>query len=94
MTTLLKAEPGLGEKVGIMLYRSFESTGVFGRTEMPEDLRSKGVRKGSLKHQIFITLTVAIDYQRDANTLWKVSRIAFEDPKTNYLFGPKSLHLT
>ena len=94
MTMLLRAEPEIGKKVGVLLYRSFESTGVFGHTEMPEDLRPKGVRKGSLQHQLFITLTVAIDYQRDANTLWKVSRKTFEDPKTNYLFDPKSLHLT
>ncbi len=77
-----------------MLYKAFTSTGVLGRTEMPEDIRPKGVHKGSIEHQLFITLTVAIDYQRDANTLWKVSRKTFEDSQTKYLFDPESLHLT
>ncbi len=94
MTTLLRAEPGIGEKVGVLLYRSFGSTGVFGRTEMPEGFRPVGVRKGSLQHQLFITFTVAIDHQREANTLRKVSRNTFEDSKTNYLFEPRALHLT
>jgi hypothetical protein len=36
---------------------------------------------------------VAIDYQRDANTLWRVSRKTYEDPQTSYLFNPEFLHL-
>lgn len=54
----------------------------------------KGVSHGSLEHIMFITLTVAIDYQRDAIGLWENSRKTFEDPETSYLFDPKSLHET
>lgn len=50
--------------------------------------------KGSLEHILFITLTVSIDYQRDASVLWYSSRKTFEDPKTRYLFNQKSLHKT
>lgn len=94
MPTLLRAESGIGKKIRVLLCRSFESSAVFGRTEMPGGHRPKGVRKGSLHHQLFITLTVAIDYQRVANTLWKVSRRTFEDLKTNNLFDSKPLLLT
>ena len=93
MTPSLNTNWNRGQRIAKSLHRAFGSAGVFGRTEMPEDIRPKGVRKGSIQHQLFITLTVAIDYQRDANTLWKVSRKTFEDPQTSYLFHPESLHL-
>ena len=67
-------------KLAELLHRKFLSTGIFGRVEMPEDLLPKGVIRGSLEHLLFITLTVAIDYQRDANILWEVSRKTWEDP--------------
>ena len=82
-----------GREIGKLLYRTFGSTGIFGRTEMPENLLPRGVRRGSTEHQLFITLTVAIDYQRDANTLWELSRKTFEDSETRYLFEPDQLHL-
>ena len=61
---------------------------------MPEDILPAGMKKGSLEHLMFITLTVSIDYQRDANIMWAVSRKTFEDPETRYLFDPTSLHNT
>ncbi len=59
---------------------------------MPEDLPPAGVTTGSLEHLLFITLTVAIDYQRDAIDLWRSSRDAFEDPLTRFLYNPQALH--
>ena len=93
MTSSLNTDRNRGQKIAKLLNQAFGSAGVFGRTEMPEDIQPKGIRKGSIQHQLFITLTVAIDYQRDADTLWKVSRKTFEDPQTAYLFDPESLHL-
>lgn len=83
-----------GKKIAELLYRAFSTTGVHGRTEMPEDLKPKGMRAGSLEHLLFITLTVSIDYQRDAPKLWESARKTFEDSQTNYLFDPRSLHIT
>lgn len=40
---------------------------------------------------MFITLTVGIDYQRDAVALWESARRSFEDPNTRYLFDCKAL---
>jgi hypothetical protein len=59
---------------------------------MPEDVRPDGVERGSLEHVLFITLTVAIDYQREANALWRSARTTYEDCQTRYLFEPRALH--
>ena len=68
--------------------------GIFRKTETPEDIIPNGIKKGSLEHILFITLTVSIDYQRDASVLWYSSRKTFKDTETKYLFKPKSLHET
>ncbi len=81
-----------GEAAADLLYRAFSTTGIHGRTEMPEDILPTGISSGSLEHLLFITLTVAIDYQRDANALWRSSRLTFEDPETRYLYDPRALH--
>lgn len=39
-----------------------------------------------------MTLTVSIDYQRDADALWNSSRKTYADPSTKYLFDPIALH--
>jgi hypothetical protein len=83
-----------GNQLASTLNELFSTTGIHGNTIMPEDITPKGVKKGSLEHLLFITLTVAIDYQRDANALWANSRKTYEDPATNYLFNLTSLHTT
>jgi len=89
---MLSIDEARGRAVGTHLFRAFATTGVHGHTEMPEDVRPVGVKHGSLEHLFFITLTVSIDYQRDANALWAASRQTYEDPATRYLFCPRSLH--
>jgi hypothetical protein len=81
-----------GKKVAELLYSAFSTTGILGRIEMPEDLTPRGVQRGSFDHLLFLTLTVSIDYQRDAVALWRSSRQTFEDTATRYLFDPQSLH--
>jgi len=83
-----------GKKVADLLYNLFSTVGIHGRNDMPEDIMPKSVVRGSLEHIMFITLTVSIDYQRDAPALWNASRKTFEDPETRYLFDPKALHET
>jgi len=83
-----------GKKVAELLYNSFSTMGIHGRTDMPEDIMPNSVVRGFLEHMLFITLTVSIDYQRDAPSLWKSARKTFDDPETRYLFDPKSLHET
>jgi len=83
-----------GKKVAEFLYNSFSTVGIHGKTDMPEDITPSGVVRGSLEHTFFITLTVSIDYQRDAPSLWESSRKTFEDQETRYLFDSKSLYET
>ena len=83
-----------GKKIAELLYSAFSTTGIHGRTDMPEDITPNGVVRGSTDHLLFITLTVSIDYQRDAPALWASSRRSFEDHETKYLFTPESLHVT
>jgi len=53
--------------VAELLYNSFSTRGIYGRTDMPEDITPNSVTRGSLDHLLFITLTVSINYQRDAS---------------------------
>jgi len=92
MSIIIEGERG--KKVAELLYISFSTNGIHGRTDMPEDITPNGVVRGSLDHIFFITLTVSIDYQRDAPSLWASSRKTFDDPETRYLFDPKLLHET
>lgn len=73
-----------GKKVAELLYTSFITNGIHGRKDMPEDITPKSIVRGSIDHIFFITLTVSIDYQRDAISLWANSIKTFEDPKTRY----------
>ena len=76
------------QAVARILFDSFRSQGIHGRNDMPEDELPLDVQRGSLEHLLFITLTVAIDYQRDANALWASARKTFADADTKYLFDP------
>ena len=88
----LKSDPSRGKKLAELLYRQFSTNGILGQTEMPEDILPKDMSRGSIEHLMFITLTVAIDYQRDANAFWEVSKQTWEDSETQYLFDPRALN--
>lgn len=81
-----------GKRVANLLYNSFNTVGIHGRTDMPEDIAPRGFVRGSIEHMLFITLSVAIDYQRDADELWESSRRTYENSNTKYLFDLRSLH--
>jgi len=88
----ISTDPNKAKQLVQILFHTFRIEGIFGRNEMPEDLLPKGIARGSLDHLLFITLTVAVDYQRDAISLWNASRKTFEDPATRYLYDPKAVH--
>jgi hypothetical protein len=83
-----------GRQVAGVLYNVFTTIGIFGDKFLPEDEPPQGVEVGTLEHLMFLTLTVSIDYQRDAARLWDNSRKTWEDPETRYLFDPRALHET
>jgi len=92
MSVIIDSERG--RKAADLLFNAFSTTGIHGRTDMPEDVLPAAATRGSLEHILFITLTVCIDYQRDAAALWESSRHTFGDPATRYLFDPRALHET
>ena len=89
---VLVIDSARGRKVGEHLYNAFSTIGVHGRKDMPEDIVPNSLKRGSVEHALFITLTVAIDYQRDAPSLWESSRKTYDDPETRYLFNPGLLY--
>src|SRR3989338_2287013 len=57
----------------------------------PEYTLPDGMVEGSNEHLIFITLTVSIDYMRDAEKLWEQSRDAWLNFETRWIFDPKQV---
>jgi hypothetical protein len=84
-------DPARTRKAASLLFRAFAHQGIHGSTQMPEDECPVGMTKGTIDHILFITLTVAIDYQRDAPQLWAASRATYADDRTRYLFSPQGL---
>ena len=65
--------------------------GIFGEHQMPEDILPKGISVGSREQLLFVTLTVSVDYMRDASELWRAARDAWADADTRYLFEPRDV---
>lgn len=65
--------------------------GILSRAELPESKPPSDVERGSYEHVMFLTLTVALDYQRSANDLWNSARITFEDQMTKWVFSPQEV---
>jgi len=62
----LAIDPRRGRRAARLLYTSSATTGIHGRTEMPEDILPAGIERGSLAHSLFSSLTASIHYQCDA----------------------------
>ncbi len=80
-----------GERAAVILYNGFRNEGVHGQTNMTEDILPDGVGAGSLEHIVYITLTMAVNYQRDIRSLWAAARRTFGDEATRYLFCPAEI---
>ncbi|TET55370.1 MAG: hypothetical protein E3J64_00355 [Anaerolineales bacterium] len=85
----LRQDPDRALKAGEMLLEAYEARSILGPISTPEDLLPPGVELGSRDHLHFITLTVAIDYMRDADALWAAGRATYADEGTRYLFDPE-----
>lgn len=65
--------------------------GLFSGSELPESETPNGLEIGSYEQIMFLTMTVAIDYQRSANDLWHASRKSWEDDSIRWIFSPKEV---
>jgi len=65
--------------------------GLLAGAELPESKPPGDVTRGSYEHIMFLTLTVAIDYQRSAAKLWDSARITWEDAQTRWVFFPEEV---
>lgn len=89
---MLKIDPKRGQEIAYILIKSYRDGGIFGHTpRMPEAILPEGISKGSREHLLFLTLTVSIDYMRDADRLWDAARATFNDPETRFLFFPEEV---
>jgi len=57
----IKIDDRTGKKVAELLYNSFRTVGILGKTAMPEDAVPDFVKKGTLEHILFLMLTVSIE---------------------------------
>jgi hypothetical protein len=91
MEMSLRLDPERARQVGHLLLTAFHSQGILGETSMPEHILPNGVERGTREYLHFITLTVAIDYMRNADALWESSRQTYADPLTRYLYSPSQV---
>lgn len=83
---VLAAHPDRAREAARRLWEAWNGAGIFGVVSMPESEPPVGVERGTREHALFITLTVALDYLRDAAALWSAARQAFEGETTRWLF--------
>lgn len=90
---VLTTELNRGREVAAILVAAFNDPkrGIFGHVDMPEGEPPVGVERGSEEHIRFITLTVAIDYMKDAHLLWASSRKAHGDQRYKYLYDLRAV---
>ncbi|MBA5248669.1 MAG: hypothetical protein FE834_03920 [Gammaproteobacteria bacterium] len=71
------------------------SSGLLGGEEMPEDSMPGSIKIGSFENFHFLTLPMALNYQRNSYTLWKAAAKAFEDEECSDIFYPdKVIHMS
>lgn len=65
--------------------------GLMAGSEISDAEPPKGMQIGSYEHIMWLTLTLSINYQRVAASLWNSSRLTWEDESTRWVFLPKEL---
>jgi len=65
--------------------------GKLGGDRMPEDARPEGIEPSSRDNFHFLTLPMALNYQRNSYSLWESAAKAFLDEDTKHVFDPKAV---
>ena len=79
MTVLEKAE---------CLMQAYRA-GKLGGERLPED-SNPGLPKDSAEHYLYLTLPMALNYQRSAYALWESALKTYLDPETQFVFNPQA----
>jgi len=82
-------------KIAIQMVKDFKNKeGVFSKVTFPRNLVvPEGVEVGSNNHLLYLTLTVSLDYMRDAEALWRQSYNALKNNDLKWIFDPKEVLL-
>jgi len=92
MKVNLKLNPDRAKEVGELLISVFETEGIFGHRDLPDDLINEiADTLDSSKLLLIVTLTTALDYMRNANELWQSSLKTLQDEETSWVFVPKEV---
>jgi len=88
----LKIFPDRAKEVAVKLLKEYEERGIFGHRELPDDAANSVLKELSKEEGLlFVTLTTALDYMRDASQLWRSSLETLSDPSSRWVFNPKEV---
>lgn len=78
-------------EVALAIYKDYlEKQGVFKEFQFPPEYNlPPGMKQSSEEQLLFLTLTVSLDYMRDAAKLWKQSYDTWLDNKKKWVFNSK-----
>jgi len=82
------------KKIATFLFKDYsEKKGVFEKFKFPPEYNlPKGMEQGSEEQLLYLTLTVALDYIRDAEKLWEQSYKVWLNPNQKWIFNPKKVN--
>ncbi|MDO8272421.1 MAG: hypothetical protein Q7U82_10980 [Gammaproteobacteria bacterium] len=87
----LRSREEIIDEIAILI--SMHKRGLLGGDVMPEDARPKEIDVSSRDNFHFLTLPMALNYQRNSYTLWKAAAITFLDQSTVDIFDPRKVVL-
>jgi N-glycosylase/DNA lyase len=77
--------------VALILKENYGKNGIFGYRELPDDA-VKELKSADAETLIaLVTLTVSLDYMRNAGELWRSSVQTFKDAEVNWVFSPQEV---
>lgn len=65
--------------------------GLLGGEVMPEDARPSAIIEASRENFLFLTLPMALNYQRNSYKLWEAAAKTYEDEETRVVFFPEKV---
>lgn len=68
----------------------YNGEGIFGIKNNEDVLSVLGIKRGSEKHLVWITLLSALDYSRNANKLWEAGKEIYADENKRWIFDIKN----